>query len=385
MAELDDQLARLAAQRADAVPPLDPAAARTRARRNARRRAAWVSGIAACIVALLAAGGFALAGGSGDSPSVHTPANSTEAPALTTAPSTTVLPTTTVPPTTVPVVPSCTPLDGADTAPKHGPASERAALESTEVIVVQVETNACVDSLRIAVGPTPGWSAFYEHGPDGAIRLVLSLASGSVSEYAAPMPDDLVVGPPSVITRVQRSVDPVGRLSWTIGVADELPFRVVVADGSMDVEFASSEHERTVTCAVPDEHFEYMLPDGWVVDVAPKRCERFASEPFRPCSGCDGPFPYGTIGLSTDNLDPGPWNVVLSSTETTVGGRPATVRELESTGRALRPAGYRTYEYIVDWAPEGTLVISIGGDPGFEFDAQKAGLDAVAASVRRIE
>jgi hypothetical protein len=51
----------------------------------------------------------------------------------------------------------------------------------------------------------------------------------------------------------------------------------------------------------------------------------------------------------------------------------------------LYPAGYRTYQYVVDWSPQGTLVLSIGGNPGPDYDARKAGLDAIAASVRRLD
>lgn len=49
---------------------------------------------------------------------------------------------------------------------------------------------------------------------------------------------------------------------------------------------------------------------------------------------------------------------------------------------SLIPAGYRSYAYSVDWSPSGTRWFGVGGTPGPEFDARKAGLDAHAASVR---
>ena len=61
------------------------------------------------------------------------------------------------------------------------------------------------------------------------------------------------------------------------------------------------------------------------------------------------------------------------------------MQEVEASGQGLFPAGYRTYEYFVDWAPQGTLAFWFSGMPGPDFDARKAGLDAIAASVRHVE
>jgi hypothetical protein len=58
------------------------------------------------------------------------------------------------------------------------------------------------------------------------------------------------------------------------------------------------------------------------------------------------------------------------------------VSEGEWTRPSLIPAGYRFCSYSVDWSPAGTLLFGVGGLPGPEFDTRKAGIDALAASVR---
>jgi hypothetical protein len=396
MAELDDQLARLAAHRADSVPPLDPAAARMRARLNARRRITVVAAIAACILALVVGGGFALAGGSDDSPSVHTPANSTDAPAPTTAAPTTAPPTTTAPTsTTVPVVPSCAPLDGAGTAPKEGPAVSGTASASPVLVGVQVQASECADVVLFEFGNgTPEWSATNEPSGSGANEPVVVLRFRSETATSPPPPPSEIRPevPPSFVLGVTLVPQADGSQAWVIRASsqgDVRPFRVVPHEGALAVEIVrTSGTSRTVTCTDTDGHLEYDVPSDWYVDLTPADdpCRRFAPEVFSVCHACDGPFPYGSIGVrSAAEFDPGPSSVVVSSTDTTVAGRAATVRELEATGYGLFTAGYRTYVYLVDWAPEGTLVISIGGMPGPDFDARKAGVDAIAASVRRID
>jgi hypothetical protein len=395
VAELDDQLARLAAQRAAAVPPLDPAAARLRARRNARRRAAWVGGIAACIVALLAAGGFALAGGSDDSPSVHTPANSTEAPAPTTAPPTTAPPTTAAPTTTVPVVPACEPLDGADAQAKT---DESTATTALPVFVgVQVEASDCADVVLLEFGNgTPAWSAAYEPSPTGAGEGVLVLRfTSDITVSGEPEPSELLPGEPSRILGVRGipqvdGSDPVSIFPMSQG--SQRAFRAVVLEDALAIEITRIEGtvaaKSPVVCQPADQHVQYDVPAGWYVDVTPDQlpCTRVAPQPFAVCNACDGPFPWGSIGVSPNyTSDVGPSSVLVSSTETTVGGRAATLEEVEATGDGLFTAGYRTHRYVVDWAPQGTLLLSIGGMPSPEYDARKAGLDTIAASVRGLD
>jgi hypothetical protein len=395
MAELDDQLARLAAHRADSVPPLDPAAARMRARRNARRRLAVVGAIAACILALVVGGGFALAGGSDDSPSVHTPANSTEAPAPTTAPTTTALPTTTAPTTTVPAPPVCTPLDGADDQAKAG--ASTATVSLPVFVGVQVQASRCTDVVLLEFGGgTPAWSAAYEPTPTGAGEPLLVLRfTSDITVTPDPLPTELLPSEPSLVLGVLGIPQVDGSTPLSINLSSQgsrRAFRVVPLEGALAIEATRLEgnvlYDRPMVCQPADQHVQYGVPSGWFVDVTPDQrpCTLFGPEPFDVCSACDGPFAFGSIGVVSDyDPDLGQASVVLSSSEATVGGRAATVRETERTGYGLGPAGYRTYSYAVDWAPEGTLVFSISGMPGPDFDARKTGLDAIAATITRLD
>jgi hypothetical protein len=389
VAELEEQLARLAAQRSDAVAPLDPAVARVRARRNARRRATWIVAVAACVVALLVAGGLVMFAGSDGSPSVHTPAASTDAPTPTTA-----APTTAVPTTTLPVVPACAPVDGADVDPKAGDAVPGTSPAAPVFTGVQVQASDCLDVVVFEFGNgTPAWSAANEPSGSGANEPLLVVRFRSETAAGSPPPPSEIRPdvPPSGVLGVTEMPQSDGSRAWSIGAlsqGDVRSFRVVVRDDFLAVEIVPTNAPRTVLCTDAEAHLQFSVPAGWFVDVTPAEqpCTRFAPEPFPVCTGCDGPFPYGIIGVTTPtNAEPGPSSTVLSSIETTVGGRPATVREIEATGYGLFTAGYRTYEYVVDWAPQGTLSLGIGGDPGPDFDAVKAGLDAIAASVRRLD
>jgi hypothetical protein len=131
------------------------------------------------------------------------------------------------------------------------------------------------------------------------------------------------------------------------------------------------------------------VPAGWYVDVTSflDPCRKFAPSAFGVCRACDGPFDYGTTTIVAEPPQPvsTPSETVVSTASTTVAGRAATVTEMAATGAGLFPADYRTYRYVVDWSPNGALVVSIGGMPSPEFDARKAGLDAIAASVRRLD
>ena len=119
---------------------------------------------------------------------------------------------------------------------------------------------------------------------------------------------------------------------------------------------------------------EYDLPGGWFVETNPRYTPaRDRARLFVIIPATDGPFPYGLVSVRAEGVSPSPSETVVSSAETTIDGRPATVREVEATGYGLFPAGYRTYEYVVDWSPSGWLVMSVGGDPGPEFDARKRG------------
>jgi hypothetical protein len=379
MAELDDQLARLAAHRGESVPPFDPAAARVRARRNARRRAAWVSGIAACVVALMVAGGLAFAAGSDDGPSVHTPAGSTEP----TAPTTSTTPTT----TTSSAAASCPTLDGADDSSQSGPGAA-----STELVEVRFLASGCVDEVLFEfAGGVPAWSASFEPSGAGANEPVLVLrVKGEVRAEDLPQ-DHRPVGPSGVLA-VSAGPQSDGSRAWTIALESQgstRPFRVVERDGALAIEVAMWSAPRSLTCTNEARHFAYEIPAGWFVDVSggSSPCTYLAPFPFLLCGGnCDDPtIDYGGITVSPVGPQGGFGDAVVRSTlATTIAGLPATVRELEITGAGTYAAGARVYEYSVDWAPDGVLTIWNAAPPGGDFDTVTTGLDAIAASVRRI-
>ena len=384
MAEPEDQVARLAARRGESVPPLDPAAARVRARRNARRRTTWITAVAACAVALAIGGGIALAGGSSDAPSVHTPAASTGA----NAPSTTAIPTTTAPPSDA--QPTCAPLEGADGSAKSGAASG----DGTAAFVdVQIQTSECVDEVLFDFGnAVPAWSASYEPSGSGAGEAVLVVRFTSKTSGASP-PDPRETRPvgPSGVLLVRAAPEADGTPAWSIVPASQgerRPFRVVAHDDALAIELAGATAPRAVTCTSPAAHLAYDVPPGWFVDVTEggSACALFAPQPFVTCDACDGPFAWGGITPTTSAPSASASETIVSSSETVVAGRAATVQEVEANGAGLFPAGYRTYQYSVDWSPAfGFLTFWIGGEPGPAFDARKAGLDAIAASIRRID
>jgi hypothetical protein len=373
MGEIEEQLARLAARRGDSVTPYTWSGADEVGRRRATRRMATVVAIAAC-VALLVGGAFVLFSGSDDSPSVHTPA-ATEGPTV--APST-------APPSTAATIPppTCAPLDGADDAPKQGDAVAHTVASGTPMLAnVQAQASDCVDEVVFAFGNgAPAWSV----NSDAATASYQVTFQSPVSETLYQDGTEVAPVAPSAVRRVSRLAGVDGSMTWRIELDAQHPFRIDAREGVLGVQFATVPSPRPVTCSLAAEHVEYEVPPGWFVETSPgfRPCAVFAPEPFVILPGTDGPFVFGSIGVSTAGTDPGPTNTVLSSSATKVGGRAATVREIEATGGGLFPAGYRTYEYVADWAPSGTLVVSIGSVPAADYDTRKAGLDAIAASVR---
>jgi hypothetical protein len=375
MAELDDQLRELATQRADAVPAFDPTAPRLRGHRSARHRAAVVTGIAACVVALLVAGGFAVFRGSDDSPSVRTPAGSTDAP--------------------TPTGPTCPPLSGASGEAKDGPSVPGAPPNPQDHGAgIGVQASDCTDDVVFSFGQrTPRWSIRYQPGPLTADEPPNSTwyvirFPGLPPNALGDNGDEVRAIAPSGVTAVKRITQPDGVEAWAIGLAQQRPFRIVAGRGVLRVQFVlESPHVRT--CSNSYHHFAYDVPPGWFVEVTASgsACSFLAPQPFSMCGGnCEDPIDYGGIAVSTaDSGGSFGGGTVLRSSEATVAGRSATVRELELTRAGIYPAGARAYEYSVDWAPDGVLDIWNGGLPGPDFDARKAGLDAIAATVRRIE
>jgi hypothetical protein len=394
MDELEAQVARLAARRADSVPPfaltdLD----RFAAARSTRRVLAYAA-VAASVLALLIGGGFLVFSGSGDSPSVHSPAATPGPSVAPTVPPTTV-PSTAAATTTLP--PTCPALDGADGSAKSGSESAGVPLP---LVNVQVEASDCVDEVSFVFGGgIPGWSVSYQPGPltlepsgqpaqmAGSAFYVIRFqpASNANGTYAGST--DVRPTAPSAVGQVLRLQDFEGVMTWAIGFDAQHPFRVVTRDGTVAVQFASVASPRAMTCTNQADHVQYDVPPGWFVETNPdlRPCTEVAAEPFTIIPNSDGPTPYALVVLRPEPPVADTTQVILSTRDASVDGRATTVTEAEWTGTGLMPAGYRSYHYSVDWSPAGTLVLSVTGSPGPEFDARKAGLDALAASVRYLD
>jgi hypothetical protein len=299
---------------------------------------------------------------------------------------------TTTPATTVPA-PTCPPLDGVGVDPKQGDAAPGTAPATPLLTGVQVEASDCVDVVLFEfANGTPSWSAAIEGSGSGANEpvLVLRFTSETATSPSPPPSEIRPEVPRSFVLVVFEVPQADGSRAWSVGISsqgDRRPFRVVVREGALAIEVATRDAPRAVSCTDADQPVQFDVPVGWFVDVTPAEqpCTRFAPEPFSVCSACDGPFPYGLVRLSAEAITSDPqFETVVSSTETMVRGRPATVSEVEATGDGLFPAGYRTYKYVVDWSPSGWLVMSIDGHPGLDLDARKAGLDAIASSARYV-
>ena len=394
MDEIEAQLARLAAHRADAVPPFSLRDLDHLAARRSPRRVVAYAAIAACVLALLIGGGFLAFSGAGDSPSIHSPA-ATPGPSVAPTVSPTTVPSTAEATTTLP--PTCPALDGADGSAKRG--SENAGVPSP-LVNVQVEASDCVDEVSFAfLGGIPGWSVSYEPGPltlqpsDQPVATAASTfyvirfqpASNADGLYAGST--DIRPTAPTAVGQVLRLQDFEGVMQWAIGFDAQHPFRVVTRDGVVAVQFASVSSPRAMACTNQANHVQYDVPPGWFVETNPdlRPCTEFAAKPFFICTACDGPMPYASVVLRAQLPGTDTSDTVIAKQGTRVDGRAATVTEVEATGSGLFPSGYRTYSYSIDWAPAGTLVLGVTGTPGPEFDARKAGLDAIATSLRYLD
>ena len=239
MAEIEDQLARLAEHRAAQIEPFSymPTADELTGRRT-KRPTRLVVAVAACVAIALVVGGWILFSASTDSPSVNSPS----------APSPTVSPST-PPPSTVPsstattsvAPPACPRLDGADLATKRQPAD---AVSGTVLGDVQAGATDCTDVVTFFVDSMPAFTAGYEPGPfmldpsgrpasvDGNAFLVVRFEHTSGPDLAS-----RDFHPAAGVREVRELQDFEGVTTWVIGVDEERPFRIVPGAGSFAIEF----------------------------------------------------------------------------------------------------------------------------------------------------
>jgi hypothetical protein len=268
------------------------------------------------------------------------------------------------------------------------------------LVNVQVAASDCVDEVSFLFpGAMPGWSVSYQPGPltlepsgqpveaPGSTFYVIRFQPASNSGGRYPGPTDIRPIAPSAVGQVFLLQDFEGVMTWAVGVDAQVPFRVVTRDGVIAVQLATVSSPRATTCTSAAAHAQFEVPAGWFVNATPGdfTCATFAPEPFTIVPNTDGPFPFGTAWRQTAPVGPSVTETLISTRDTSVDGRHATVIEVEATGGGLFPAGYRSYRYSVDWAPSGTLVLDVGGSPGSDYDARKAGLDALMESLRHLD
>jgi hypothetical protein len=382
MGELEEQIARLAQHRADQVPPYQAPASLSSARE--RHRAAWFVAAAAVVIAIAVVAG-ALLWDRGDDPSVRTgPSPATELPAPSTVPPTT--PTT--PPTTAPPPRAC-PVEQVDTNPMSGGPSART--EDAALVNVRIQTSACVDEVAFTFRGAPDWTVEYRSAPimlqpqgepvdvEGAAFLVVRFDHSDAGRAGYTGPQQLFAGRLSHVTEVRLTEDFEAVLTWVIGLDARVPFGVEERDGKVVVRFPESGDERAVRCAVPEDHFEVLVPPGWYTELNEDvRCHFFAPEPFEIVRNTDAPVPVSLYMSSTgggSQTGPG-----TSSSLTTADGRAATCYEAENTGEGLFPRGTWHFVCSVPWGDNEFLNVATGGYENPEFSQYKAGIQAMIQS-----
>jgi hypothetical protein len=240
MVEIEDQLARLAAHRAAQVTPFSTATADELARRRVKRPTWLVTAVAASVAVALVVGGWLLFSGTGDSPSVTTPAAPTPATAPASTPTPSTLPTPTA--TTSVAPPPCPALDGADVAAKS---QSPGAVSSGVLGDVQASATDCTDVVTFSIDGAPGFTVGYEPGPftldpsdrpatvDGNAFVVVKFEHTSGPDLTS---RDIHPGAGEV-REVRELQDFEGVTTWVIGLDTERPFRIVSGAGSFAIEF----------------------------------------------------------------------------------------------------------------------------------------------------
>lgn len=146
----------------------------------------------------------------------------------------------------------------------------------------------------------------------------------------------------------------------------------------------------TATCTSTEAGYTLQYPADWHTepDNDYPVCHYFHPESFSVPDGGEATH-FGAIvavvpesfevvrGWSSDER----FERVLSEVETVVNGRPAVVIESESTGEGLLDRGTLTYRYVVDLGDGRAVDASTRTTEGLDYDANKAVLDAMMASL----
>ncbi len=143
----------------------------------------------------------------------------------------------------------------------------------------------------------------------------------------------------------------------------------------------------TQECENPTGGYTVGYPDGWYANLGEvsERCSFFHPEPFELPEQTEAPDV--AVAISREPVPfarvtgAGPAIRILDREETEIDGRRAVRRETEATGDALRPAGVRGYEYLVDLGGE-TLILSTYEGSGLDYERNRETVDRMAATLR---
>jgi hypothetical protein len=363
MDDLEARLRALATHRADQVPRFEPTAGVATGR--SRQRVLLLAAAVVVVIALVAGGVAVLSSSGDDGASVRVPP-ATDAP-------------TTTPATSVEPARCAAPAD-ANVDAKEGTASRDPGPFATPLVNVDTQVSDCSDAVVFVFGATPAWQAAY----DGDGNLVVTFPAARGPYFGEPVQRASTMIQPSAPWRAGAVslLDPAATTqTWTIATGSRRPFRVDAAEGSLTVEISEVAPIK-MSCTNPDLHLALTLPAGWFAEVSPywTPCQFFGQRPFGLVPDSD--VRTDTVSPGISPTSPSDSDTRVSSSETTVDGRPAQVVESVSNGASLFPAGTHFYQYSVDWSPTGWLVLAVHGEPGPVFDADKAGLDAIAATLQ---
>ncbi len=415
MADFEQQLRQMADHRAAQVQPYEPP--RVVVTPPAWRRSRALAAMAACFVVLAVAAGWAgwsavkdddgRATGvtpttSGTGPPASPAPSTTGAPSTTIAPSTTA-PATISPPTTGPPV-ACTRT--GSTARQQGTGVLSSPPKPSVLTYVDVQTSTCVDEVSFAFqAGLPDWTVEYREGPfvdsprgeplavDGRAFLVVRMEHAAGADLTVENPRRLYTGPlnfrpgaPSELRQLAQLEDFESQIVWVIGLDARQSFTVAGRDNRLVVTIQTQSSTRDMTCTDAESHFRVRVPDGVMVYLTAEfHCRLFGMAPFVVIRNSDVSVPIEVSSELPTKTEAKPAAVeAWTIRQTTIDGRVARVFDGTWSGGGFYSAGSHLYYWEIEWTSDRVLRIGIGGSPGATFDANKAAIDALAASARHV-
>lgn len=145
---------------------------------------------------------------------------------------------------------------------------------------------------------------------------------------------------------------------------------------------------RTTECTNTDMRYRIEYPAAWQTNTGDvvSACSLFDPDSIRVPPYSELPYDIA-VAVRREQVDfdtltgPQLGSRELSREATTVAGRPAVRRELESTGEGLLPQGRRAYQYVIDL--DGASLILATHDIGdLPYAEKRRVLDAMVGTLR---